>query len=142
MNFSTVVAMVGCLAVMGSAEAVSQAPKHPSKFSVEYERCMDASRGVTVAMRDCNLAEDTRLEGLLNRTYAEVLKAMHSPLETRAMHDAERAWVNYRKAQCDLSEVQIGGTLGQVANDDCYLDMAVDRISFLKDYALDQQGNQ
>jgi len=89
----------------------------------------------------------SKAEHLLNRVYRLVINELASgtnlQLENfedkrRALIVAQRAWVQFRKAQCD-AEMQRAGTgsgmgLAQIG---CVLSLTGDRIAYLSEYAAE-----
>ena len=103
-------------------------------FSAAFSRCMDASGGVTVAMRDCYAAETERQDQRLNVVYSQLRRQL-APSARAKLLQAQRAWLAYRKAECAYAMTpDEGGTLALVTGDDCWLRATAERVSRLEQH--------
>jgi uncharacterized protein YecT (DUF1311 family) len=66
---------------------MSQVAPHP-----RFERCVDASAGVTAAMLDCGRQEIGRWDGRLNAAYQALLKTL-PPSDKARLRIEQRAWL-------------------------------------------------
>ncbi|WP_374660410.1 lysozyme inhibitor LprI family protein [Phenylobacterium sp.] len=109
-------------------EAASSADVEES-YSAEYNRCMDASGGVTVEMRDCNDAEYVRQDARLNAAYKAAM-AVRDESQKVALRNAQRTWIKHRDAKCQ--ENLEGGTMDLLLVDSCHLSMTMKRAAELE----------
>lgn len=107
------------------------APAGHNVTSADYDRCMARSDGIATKMHDCEDREIQRLERHLNAQYQTLMTSSPPPLAT-AWRGAQRAWVPYRKAECELASAPEQNGLGiglwvDLANG-CTMAMTTDRI--------------
>jgi uncharacterized protein YecT (DUF1311 family) len=97
--------------------------KHP--VDMGYQKCMDASGGVTVNMQDCIGNAYAAWDKQLNASYQR-LKAKLSPEGQKALLDAQRKWLAYRDAENKLNTQVLtaveGGTLHNVLFSEKYME--------------------
>jgi uncharacterized protein YecT (DUF1311 family) len=89
----------------------------------------------------------SKAEVLLNRVYRLVIQELASgtnvPIDIfedkrRTLVQAQRAWVQFRKAQCDAEMQRFGAGSGQgEAQIGCTLSLTNDRIRYLSEYAAE-----
>ena len=102
--------------------------------SPAFSACMDRSGGVTVAMRDCYAAETQQQDRRLNTVYRQITRDIEAPARTKLLR-AQRAWLAYRKAECELAMTpHEGGTLALVTGDDCWLRLTAERVRQLEQH--------
>jgi len=63
-------------------------------YNQVYERCMEASAGITVNMHDCMEAERVRLDKKLNSAYKELMKLLNKDSQER-LRQTQRSWLKY-----------------------------------------------
>jgi uncharacterized protein YecT (DUF1311 family) len=88
--------------------------------SLEMRRCMNASGGVTVAMRDCSAAEYDRVDSRLNANYRRVMARLPQA-RAGALRASQRRWLQTRWTRCDNDPDLEGGTLDLIIRDSCVL---------------------
>lgn len=76
-----------------------------------YERCVNRADGIASRLHDCEAREALRLDGVLKAKFEKVTKTVPVPL-ANAWRQAQRAWVPYRKAACELSAAYEQNGLG------------------------------
>jgi len=89
-----------------SAELCAAADR---EMTQEYSTCIDRSKGVTVEMTNCILAETVRQDARLNENYKKLLLKL-SEERRKALLEAERAWIQFRDANCSFYNDPKGGT--------------------------------
>lgn len=103
----------------------------------EYTACMDASGGVHPDMMDCIAAETERWDAVLNQSYKKLAGALDDPAKA-ALKDAQRKWIAYRDAECNLAYMAAGGDEGgqmaPLAANDCMMSLTAIRASELTAY--------
>jgi uncharacterized protein YecT (DUF1311 family) len=77
----------------------SVAAESNRELSQEYSTCLDKANGVTFAMIDCIAAETSRQDIQLNENYKRLTSKI-SPKRKQGLLDAQRAWMNFRDANC------------------------------------------
>ena len=106
----------------------------PAATSAAFSACMDRSGGVTVAMRDCFAAETQQQDRRLNTVYRQLTRDLEAPPRAKLLR-AQRAWLAYRKAECELAMApDEGGTLALVTGDDCWLRLTAERVRQLEQH--------
>lgn len=101
------------------------------QYSVTYDRCMDTSGGVTVAMLDCNAAELKRHDARLNAQYKAALAA-HGETPQALLREAQRQWIKYRDANCGFYAQLTGGTMDRLNSSSCMLEATARRADELE----------
>jgi uncharacterized protein YecT (DUF1311 family) len=99
--------MVICLAVLWNGQLFAETGDDLSK---EYSDCIDkASRGATAEMFECNGEELDRQDARLNDAYKRLM-SKQSRGQKKALVEAQRAWLKFRKANCDFYYDPNGGS--------------------------------
>ena len=71
----------------------------------------------------------------LNDAYRELMTVMNKPAWKEAKKKliaAQRAWINFRDKECELSQELIGGA-NHVNQSECVLDMTKERAKYIRD---------
>ena len=89
---------------------------------------MDKSGGVTVDMRDCMAKEIKKQDDRLNKSYRATGSSL-SPARKKALQEAQRAWLKFRDLNCAFYNDPDGGTVAQVATDDCFMSATARRAT-------------
>ena len=95
-------------------------------YSPGYDQCLDKSGGITVNIRECNARELKYQDALLNRYYRQAMNRL-SGKQRQELRDAQRAWIRYRDANCQLYYGLTGGTIDILNGSSCYVDMTARR---------------
>ena len=140
-GFKTV-ALAALLAVVPAPASATTAYERFSLTDAEHERfesdayvrCMDASGGVTIHMRDCSAAEHDRLDVQLNSVYRTAMARLPSQAMRFRLRDLERSWLVTRWDSCKRRWADETGTLGLVLVDACLLSEMQRRIAWLERY--------
>ena len=101
------------------------------EMTQEYSTCMDRSKGVTVEMTSCILAETVRQDARLNEIYKKLLSKL-SEEQRKALLDAQRAWIQFRDANCSFYNDPKGGTAAHLSANECILNATADRAKELQ----------
>lgn len=100
----------------------------------EYNQCMDASEGVTVAMMDCIGAEIERQDARLNQAYVMVMRPLPRAKKDR-LRGLQRAWIRQRDAKCSRAAAEDGGgSMAGITYAGCILDETIRRTIYLENY--------
>lgn len=99
--------------------------------------CMEQPEGqTTVGMGTCLMAETGHWDALLNQSYQEAMDRLTPEVQT-ALRDAQRAWISYRDAQCDMVAAMFnGGTMRSVAYAGCKMSETAERAIELRDIGV------
>ena len=99
--------------------------------------CMEQPEGQTTAgMGACLMAETGHWDALLNQSYQEAMDRLAPEVQT-ALRGAQRAWISYRDAQCDLAAAMFnGGTMRSVAYAGCKMSETAERAIELRDIGV------
>lgn len=89
------------------------------EYTGRFGNCMEASGGVTVEIFNCIANEFTTQDARLNGAYSDARRDL-SEERQQVLLNAQRHWIAYRDANCDFYAT-IGGTLAQIASNDCLL---------------------
>lgn len=121
--------LIGTLTLFWSAG--SWAADDPDKTK-DYVACMDKAGGVTSEMLNCISDEMNRQDARLNENYKGLLSKL-AKKRMGELQEAQRAWIKFRQLNCNLyGSAYEGGSLAQVAVNDCVLEATTDRASELK----------
>ena len=99
-------------------------------YSSAYQRCLDNSGGVTIAMRECNAQELRYQDGLLNRHYKALMSRL-SPAKKAELKKTQRLWIKYRDANCGFYAGLTGGTIDIINAGSCHVEMTACRAEEL-----------
>lgn len=96
------------LALAAPPCAARDAPALPAGSNVrppvptrpQYQRCLDASGGVTPAMQDCIDAEYAFQDRRLNQVYRRLIARLPKADAAR-LRERQRAWIKQRDRDCD-----------------------------------------
>src|SRR5262245_8683146 len=122
--------MVVCLVVLWNGQLL--AATDDDNMSKEYLDCMDKSGGVTVSMLECNGDESDRQDAQLNENYKKLM-SKQSRGQKKALVEAQRAWLKFRKTNCDFYYDPNGGSAARLGGSGCWLTMTATRARELKD---------
>lgn len=110
--------------------------------------CMGDEPGgeTTLGMTMCNHAESVVWDELLNDEYGKLMDSSKVMDEedmvyfpefanrAKALRNAQRAWITYRDANCELAYAAWGsGSMRNIANTDCIMNMTAERTIELRD---------
>ena len=101
-------------------------------------------RGNMIQINDCMLDRLEKVEADLNRVYALVMKEFSKPDESNIQYSlarkellsAQRAWVAFRKSDCDAVYTIAGGSVANMRLLACMEGHAVARTKELKEQFL------
>lgn len=99
-------------------------------YSAAYSDCMDASGGVTADMLGCIYGEHETQDARLNQNYKIAMQVLETA-QQKQLRDAQRLWIKFRDANCNLLGSLSGGTLDQINAASCLLDMTKERAEVL-----------
>ena len=100
--------------------------------SKQYSDCIDKSGGNTSGMLECNERELKRQDDDLNKSY-RTLVAKLSPQRRQQLVKAQRAWVNFRDANCGFYLNPDGGSAARLSSSSCILTTTAERAKEIKD---------
>src|SRR5262245_23377905 len=121
--------MIICLAVLWNGVLLAATDDDLSK---EYSVCNDKSGGVTVSILECNGDELDRQDARLNDNYKKLMSKL-SRDQKKALVEAQRAWIKFRKANCDFTYPADGGSAARLGASGCWLTMTATRAKELGD---------
>jgi uncharacterized protein YecT (DUF1311 family) len=143
-RFIGIAAAFAALLPVGASHAAATAVPRYERFRLPdgaiermigaaYQSCMDASGGVTSAMRDCAAAEHERLDVRLNAAYRAALARLPNQAARTRLRNLERRWLATRWAGCEReARAEGGGTMALLILDSCALSEMVRRIAWLE----------
>lgn len=100
------------------------------EYTGRFDKCMEASGGVTVEMLNCIADELATQDARLNGAYSDARRDL-SEERQQVLLNSQRQWIAYRDANCEFYAT-IGGTLAQVASNDCLLRETTERAAELE----------
>ncbi|UDM51572.1 lysozyme inhibitor LprI family protein [Cupriavidus sp. MP-37] len=133
MRVLAVVAVVG-LAVA----AIPAGAADNGGLSADYARCMGKAVS-TADMLNCAALESRVQDIALNGAYQSLLRRLEAP-RTGQLRVAQRAWLEYRKANCAYVSDPAGGSAARVAGATCMLEMTAARVRELRAFATGAAG--
>src|SRR5262245_3957356 len=123
---------VNAAALVLSVCALSAAYGKDELTSKQYSECIDKSGGNTSGMLDCNERELKRQDDDLNKSYRTLLAKL-SPQRRKQLVKAQRAWVNFRDANCGFYLNPDGGSAARLSSNSCILMTTAERAKEIKD---------
>lgn len=97
----------------------------------QFSQCMERSNGVTINMLECIDAETKRQDQRINKAYQNVM-AQLTPERKKQLQQAQRAWINFRDANCQFYADPDGGSLARVSANDCFMSATASRSKELE----------
>lgn len=125
MNRRTALIVAATLYVSNSAAAIDR------ELTEEFSKCLNQANGVTSEMISCVLAETTRQDAQLNEQYKKLMSKL-SDERSKALIEAQRAWIRFRDANCGFYNDPQGGSAAQLSSHECFLNVIADRVKELK----------
>lgn len=84
-------------------------------------------------MNNCAAAELEAADSVLNRTYQRLLRVIE-PGRVDALREAQRAWIRFRDAECELQSSEFeGGSMRPAVHALCLADLSKKRAEALED---------
>lgn len=102
-------------------------------LSQTFSVCMDQSNGSTLSMIECIEAETGRQDIRLNKAYKDVMSRL-TPERKKQLQEAQRLWIQYRKANCDFYYDTEGGSIARVNANDCFMSATAARAKELESF--------
>jgi uncharacterized protein YecT (DUF1311 family) len=99
----------------------------------QYAACMDKTEGSNGAMGDCIEHETKRQDARLNKNYRELAASLPANRK-KQLQVAQRAWIQYRDANCAFYLDPDGGTQAFIDAGDCTLSQTVVRATELEKF--------
>jgi uncharacterized protein YecT (DUF1311 family) len=100
-------------------------------LTTQFTQCMERSNGVTINMIECIDAETKRQDLRINKVYKIAMDQL-SPERKKQLQQAQRAWINYRDANCQFYFDPDGGSLARVSANDCFMSATATRAKELE----------
>jgi uncharacterized protein YecT (DUF1311 family) len=100
-------------------------------LTTQFSKCMESSNGVTINMLECIDAEAKRQDLRINKAYKIAMDQL-SPERKKQLQQAQRAWINYRDANCQFYFDPEGGSLARVSANDCFMSATATRAKELE----------
>lgn len=94
-----------------------------------YDRCLEASGGVTIAVNNCIGNEYDFQDERLNAAY-KALRATMTDVQRKSLRDDERAWIADRDKGC--APPADGGTANMLGANECRMNRTADRAAELE----------
>ncbi|WP_206410867.1 lysozyme inhibitor LprI family protein [Lysobacter enzymogenes] len=110
------------------AQAQAEAA-HAAALRPRYQRCLDASGGVTPAMQDCIDAEYAYQDRRLNQVYRRLIASLPKAGAAR-LRERQRAWIARRDRDCDPGAAPGQGQL--LGADGCRVRKTAERAAQLQ----------
>lgn len=95
----------------------------------QYQRCLDASGGVTPTMQDCIDAEYAYQDRRLNQVYRRLIARLPKA-EAARLRERQRAWIGKRDRDCDPGAAPGQGQL--LGADGCRVRKTAERATQLQ----------
>ena len=133
-TFSGLLRLAAIPAALFAVQGALAAPSE--KAQAEHERCISASNGGDLALKDCYVmlanAEDARL----NAGWQRLMKIVGGPRSKKgaALVAEQRSWVRFRDASCTHYALE-SGTLDRLQAQMCYADTISRRADEIEQFA-------
>jgi uncharacterized protein YecT (DUF1311 family) len=96
-----------------------------------YSLCSKEAGGVDSRLKACEAAELASNDARLNDVYRRLLAGVGAGREAQ-LRAAERAWINFRDAECDFrTSIEVGGSDAALLRDRCLTELTNDRTESL-----------
>lgn len=122
------VCITGVLAIVNAADGQDAAANAPT-LRPSFHACIEASKGVTLALNNCIGAEHAFQDKRLNAAYQQLRKSLPKA-ERLSLRDEERAWIAKRDKVC--APEADGGTASLLDANQCQLDETASRAAALE----------
>jgi uncharacterized protein YecT (DUF1311 family) len=130
--------VIACLAVLGLTVAGAPArAAENSGLSAEYERCM-AKAMSSADMLGCASTEIRVQDAALNTAYLALLRRLEAP-RTGQLREAQREWLEFRRANCAYAANPGGGTAARVAGATCMARMTAARAREMRAFGAEAE---
>lgn len=128
----TIYLTITLAAMLGASAQAQMSVK--TRYSRDFNLCMNDSGGGDAAIIDCNSSEIDRQDARLTQAYVMVMRRLSEPQHT-ALRQSEREWIKQRDATCTRkAKPEMGGTLYNVVYGSCILDETIKRTIFLEKF--------
>lgn len=127
-------ALTTCCTALVLACASLTASAQDAALSPQYAACMDKSGGVTMGMIDCITAETSHQDARLNRAYKAAMAAQ-STERKKQLRTAQRAWIQFRDANCGFYDDPDGGSMARVSANDCMMTSTANRAQEIERFS-------
>jgi uncharacterized protein YecT (DUF1311 family) len=121
--------------LMGAANACAAAPDKLDDINTAYEYCI-ASATATVTTKECGSTAFESVDAALNATYKAIIARLAGPDDAETLSRlkaAQRAWLPFRDAQCELEAAEsLGGTNEGVIFNSCTYEQTRERVKALR----------
>lgn len=128
-------AFTTCSAALVLACSTWAAHAQGTVLSPQHAACMRHSGDTTMGMIDCIAAETQRQDRRLNQAYKAAM-ALQSPERKKQLRAAQRAWIQFRDANCAFYFDPGGGSLARVSANDCVMTSTAQRAQELEGFAV------
>ncbi len=119
-----------------SGFAFAAPPDKLNDIDAVFEDCIAAAT-TTVSSSLCGSTAHAAADAVLNATYQAIVSRLAGPGDTETLarlKAAQRAWLPFRDAQCELEAAEnLGGTGEGVIFNSCMYQQTKDRVKALKD---------
>jgi len=128
-------ALTTCCTALALACASFASSAQGTQLSPQYANCMDKSGGVTMGMIDCIAAETSHQDARLNQAYKAAMAAQ-STERKKQLKAAQRAWIQFRDANCSFYGDPDGGSMARVSANNCVMTSTAQRAQELEGFAV------
>jgi len=122
------VCITGVLVIVNAADG-QDAAANAATLRPSFQACVEASKGVTLALNNCISAEHAFQDKRLNVAYQQLRKSLPKA-ERVTLRDEERAWIAKRDKVC--APEADGGTASLLDANQCQLDETASRAAALE----------
>ena len=127
---------LACLAAAPALADPAPASSDPveARYTPAYDACLASADGQsTYGMIVCTQKEDDFQDARLNAAYRKAMAGLNARQKAK-LQSAQRAWINFRDAECASYQDEDWGTLSYVLAAGCVLHMTVQRTMDLEKY--------
>jgi uncharacterized protein YecT (DUF1311 family) len=122
------------LTVIAAVSAFASTPVSAAGWeellSKSYAACMDKPDSSTQSMVECIDAEVRVQDGKLNAAYKAAMTSLPKDQQDK-LRAAQRAWLEYRKLDCDVFYGEQTGTIARIESNQCFLRKTAERADEL-----------
>ena len=121
---------IACIVTMVSVAHSQDAATNEATLRPSFQTCVEASRGVTLALNNCIGIEHAFQDKRLNAAYQQLRKSLPTAERLR-LRDEERTWIAKRDKTCGPEAD--GGTASLLDANNCQLDATAARAAALEE---------
>jgi uncharacterized protein YecT (DUF1311 family) len=123
-------AAIAVLSTLAALSTPAGAAGWEDLLSKSYAECMGKPDGSTQSMVECIDAEVRIQDGKLNAAYKSAMGSLPRDQQDK-LRASQRAWLEFRKLDCDVFYGEQTGTIARIESNQCFLRKTAERADEL-----------